>query len=244
MEAYLTFPDGRQAAFEVTTLADPSDMQLDSLLARDNYSWALPGEWWWSFANGDVRDLPRLRACFERVVLTCERYWVMRPTDLPRLVRQGDADLEWLWREASVTMTGHPDVPVLDGEQVRHASITPRGGGGSVDEALIGLATELNEPFRTSPVRERFNKLLRHQADERHLFLAVHEQSLPFAVFYGLAFGSELPPDPLPVPDGISALWLAPAYSSRLLLWRSGEWCQVEPYDATQALGGPADVRQ
>jgi hypothetical protein len=47
VDAMLTYPDGRRAAFEVTSLSAEGAIQTQRLLGRDNFNWPLPGQWWW-----------------------------------------------------------------------------------------------------------------------------------------------------------------------------------------------------
>lgn len=232
VDAYLNYGDGRRAAFEVTTLADDGAQQLDVLLARDNHSWPLPGRWWWSVNVGDVRELPRLKASFNRVVLLCERFQVCRPRQLPLVFRQSDPDIQWLARASTVTMVGHPSVPAQEGDRVRSAMVVTAARGGFADGALVGLRDALAEALERPHLRRRVAKLLHVQdADEHHLFVAVHVSGLAFPVFDGLAFGDQLPRVPPPLPKGITDLWLAPDFGRRVLLWHSGRWSQHEPYD-------------
>jgi hypothetical protein len=61
VDAFLDYPNGRIAAFEVTRAAtDPAALKLDNLLGRDGFTWPSPGRWWWTLAVSDVRELPRL----------------------------------------------------------------------------------------------------------------------------------------------------------------------------------------
>jgi hypothetical protein len=75
-------------------------------------------------------------------------------------------------------------------------------------------------------------KLARADADERHLFVPLHDSALPFSISSELMFGDMLPPDPPPIPEYITHLWLAPAFSSRVLLWcKALGWRNFHPYD-------------
>ena len=120
VDAFLDYPDGRLAAFEVTRIAsDQQALQLENLLGRAGFEWPLPGQWWWDAWISDVRDLPRLQQCFHKVVLLCEAAGVTRPehldlTDADTL----DDDVLWLVEESSVSLHGYPNVPAVDGDRV------------------------------------------------------------------------------------------------------------------------------
>ncbi|GAB2675773.1 hypothetical protein GCM10027088_63720 [Nocardia goodfellowii] len=68
-------------------------------------------------------------------------------------------------------------------------------------------------------------------ADERHLFIPVHLSALPFSVVDGLMTSESVPPDPPPLPEEITHLWLAPPFSRRVLLWDGFTWTNHLPYD-------------
>ncbi|MBN9792524.1 hypothetical protein DMP17_28610 [Pseudonocardia sp. TMWB2A] len=233
VDAFLDYADGRSAAFEVTRAAtDPTALQLDNLLGRDGFEWPLPGIWWWTVSIGDVRDLPRARQCFAKVVLLCEAASVTRPDALfVADVENLDADARWLVEESSVSLRGHPGVPAVEGSKIRAAMVTPEGGGGVVDDSLSGLNDVLHEAFTADHLIRRVSKLRRTPADERHLFLIVHQSDLRFDVTSALMFGQEVPPGRAWTPEGISHLWLAPAFSKRVLLGSPTGWSQAFPYD-------------
>ena len=62
-------------------------------------------------------------------------------------------------------------------------------------------------------------------ADERHLFIPLHDSALPFSISSELVFEDTLPPEPPPLPESVTHPWLAPASSRRVLLWsRAAGW--------------------
>lgn len=233
VDAFLDYADGRTAAFEVTRIAtNPLALQLDNLLGRDSFEWPLPGRWWWTLWVSDVRELPRLRRCFNKVVLLCEAAHVVRPEDLVLGDREDfDEDLRWWVEDSSASLHGHPDIPSVDGERVRKAMVTPAGDGGLVDDSLSGLDAALVDAFSVDHLRRRVEKLVRTRADERHLFAIVHHSDLCFEVTSALMFGTAVPSGPAWLPNGISHLWLAPAFSRRVLLGTASGWSQAFPYD-------------
>lgn len=61
VDALLHYPDGRVAAFEVSKLAADGAIHLDSLLGREDFSWPLPGRWWWMSATCPGPEPPSKR---------------------------------------------------------------------------------------------------------------------------------------------------------------------------------------
>ncbi|WP_129665016.1 hypothetical protein [Phytoactinopolyspora endophytica] len=179
VDAFLTYTDGRQAAFEVTHLATDgsASLHLVQLLSRDRFGWPLPGKWWWSIWIEDPSDLPGLRQVFDKIVLMCEGLGVTEPNVLP--CADVDADVRWLTRESSVRMWGCPTVPAIDGDHIRRAMITQPGLGGFTDETFSQLDGELTAAFETPLLRRHVAKLKRTRADERYLFVVVGVYDLP-----------------------------------------------------------------
>jgi hypothetical protein len=231
VDATLTLPDGRRAAFEVTSLAAVGALQTDALLGRDNFGWPSAGRWWWTVQVRSPRDLPRLKASYASISLLCEAAGVTRPEQLWRGHGSVDPDVAWLVGESSSTMWGHPDVATVDGDKVRDVMVVPAGRGGGVDHALTGLHQALAEAFAVPPMPKHFDKLVRAHAHERHLFVPVHRSALPFAVADGLWAGTDLPSEPPPLPAAVSHLWLAPELGRRVLLFTPDGWQQHHRYD-------------
>ena len=232
VDAMLTLPDGRQAAFEVTALAAVGALQTDALLGQDDFGWPPPGQWWWTIQVGSPRDLPRLKTAYGRIALLCEAAGVSRPEQLWLRHEDVDPDVAWLVEESTSDMLGHPDVAAVDGDKVRYTMVVPAARGGGVDHSLAGLRQALAEAFAVPPMPRHLEKLTRTEADERHLFIPVHRTALPFAVADGLWAGAALPPEPPPLPAAVTHLWLAPALGRRVLLWTPRGWQERHPYDA------------
>jgi hypothetical protein len=231
-DALLHYPDGRIAAFEVSKLAADRALQLDSLLERDDFSWPLPGRWWWTISIPEVRYLPRVKADYKQVVLWCEQNQVTRPHRL-RPSAQLPAEVAWIATSGAATMTGHPDVPIRDGDMEHHAMVVPAGAGGGSDLSLAGLDTALSTALATTHLRDRVQKLRSTEVDvaERHLFIPLHRTALPFPIAYGLIVGAALPSAPPPLPWELTHLWLAPQFGKRVLLGTADGWSQHQPYD-------------
>lgn len=230
VDAMLTLADGRRAAFEVTALAEDGALHLDAMLSRDGFQWPNPGRWWWTVSMGSVRDLPRLKKIYPRVIEMCEAAGTAHPERLRRVSGVDDEDLTWLVKESASSMRGAPDLPSRDGDVVRDVMVTPDGRGGVVDRSLSGLAPALRDAFRKKHLAAHLNKVALAGADERHLFIVLHDSALPSSVTDGLSMGDRLPPAPPPLPEGVTHLWLAPQFGLRLLLWTPDGW-QQHPYD-------------
>lgn len=223
----LHFADGRTAAFEVTELVHRPAKHTEALLARDGHTWSTPGKWWWTINVGSPQDVPRLRRAYEQIILVCESAGVQYPNQIA-WGADADEDVRWLVRESSCSMTGHPEA------KDPYVMLVPKASGGAVDTHLTGLNEALSESFaQQSHIVPHFEKLQRADADERHLFVPVHYTGVNDSVSLGLMFHNDaLPSDPPPVPEYIDALWLAPQFSRRVLLWTRDEgWRNLYPYD-------------
>ncbi|MFE0739115.1 hypothetical protein [Streptomyces sp. NPDC058855] len=229
VDAMLLLPDGKKAAFEVTKLAADGALQIDSILAKDGYSWPSPGRWWWSIEVGSPYDIPRLRKCYTRIALMCERHNVDSPYVLWR-ANYEDVDLTWLIEQSSSDMHGYPSVPAVEGDIKRDAMVVPSGRGGGVDRSLSGLNSALDRALMRPHMARHVEKIAKAEADEYHLFVPLHFTALPFSVAYGIMEGDTLPPEPPPIPSSITHLWLAPQYSQRVILWTPSGWQQHFPY--------------
>src|SRR3954453_15945036 len=179
VDAVLTLPDGRQAAFEVMLYDENYALHLDKLLSADDNHWPAVGEWWWTIQIGSRSDLPRLRRSYKRIVQLGEAAGVARPEQLGSRYLDVDADIAWLVEESSSDMWGHPDVPAVDGDRVRDVMVVPAGRGGGVDTSLAGLYAALVEAFDQPGVANHLRKVARAEADERHLCLLIHRSALP-----------------------------------------------------------------
>jgi hypothetical protein len=232
VEATLTLQDGRKAAFEVTNLAADGALETASLLAKDNHKWSLPGKWFWSIEVGSPQDLRRLKQCYAKIILICEAAGVAQPDHHPLAWSpSADPDLQWLIENSPCKMFGHPE-QLASNMRNPGASVMPKSRGGFIDDSMSGFANELSKAFQRPHIPKRFEKLAKSDADERHLFIPLHESALPFSISSGLMFGDALPPEPPPVPDYVTHLWLAPAFSRRVLLWsQEAGWQNGRPYD-------------
>ncbi len=221
VDVMLTLRDGRTAAFEVTNLGEEDALTLARLLEKIKYKWPVVGDWFWRIEVGSVADLDRLKLCYDEIIRICET--AGEPD--PRRIEGGwptHPNVRWLVRESSSEMIGFPNIPATNLKRPM-TEVVPRVGAGFVDESLSGFAAGLAKAFEKPHVQQHFDKLARSGADERHLFIPLHDSALPFSVSSELVFKETLPPDPPVVPDSVTHLWLAPAGSPRVLLWSRAE---------------------
>jgi hypothetical protein len=231
VDAMLTLHHGRTAAFEITNLAAEGALHTASLLARDQHRWPLPGDWFWSIEVGSPKDLRRLKRCYKKIILMCERQGVEHPEQIA-WPQSADPDLQWLVQQSSCNMIGDSGQLAKNMSQPG-ALVFPTSGGGFVDESMSGFADALTAAFQENAhIAPHFEKLAKAEADERHLFIALHESALPFSISTELTFSETRPREPPPLPDYITHLWLAPAFSRRVLLWCQPEgWRNLYPFD-------------
>lgn len=232
VDAMLTYPDGRRAAFEVTSLAAENAQHTDSLLTQDDHRWPLEGKWWWTINVGSPSDFERLKRAYQKIIALCEAQNVPLPKEIG-WAPDADPDLRWLVQDSVSEMVGHPDVPAVSYGKQRQAMVVPQRRGGFVDENLTNLADALKQEFDSAPhIPRHFNKLKITEADERHLFVPLHFSALPESEFLGLVCGDSLPPSRPVVPEFLTHLWLAPMYTRRVLLWdRMNGWRNFYPYE-------------
>jgi hypothetical protein len=193
VEAMLTLQDSRKAAFEVTNLAAEGALKLAMLLVKDKHKWPLPGNWWWTIEVGSLEDLRRLKGCYENIILICERAGEPYPYQIA-WEPSAHPDLQWLVSESSSLMTGYPNQLAKDLKNPG-AMVTPRAGGGFIDESLSGFADALRGAFKSPHIQRHFEKLAKAVAYERHLFIPLHDSALPFSIASELVFEDTLPPE-------------------------------------------------
>jgi hypothetical protein len=227
---FFNLPDGRKAAFEVTNLAGDGALHTVGALTSGKYKWPLDGAWFWDINIRFARDLKKLNRCYSNIIRICEQAEVTRPELLFGWLPSTHPDVQWLVQESSCVMSGHPDIPAAS---MSEAMVVLTAGGGFIDDSMTGFADALRAAFDGAPhIASHFKKLENAEADERHLFISLHGTALPFSIFSVLQFDDPLSPEPPPVPDYITHLWLAPDSSRRVLSWtQSDGWRNFFPYD-------------
>ncbi|MUL58485.1 hypothetical protein FZI85_04050 [Mycobacterium sp. CBMA293] len=232
-DAKLIYPDGSTAAFEVTKLAADGVFETASILSKDRHRWSVPGQWFWSIEVGrNAADVRKLKDCYQEIILACEAAEVDDPSHEFGWRPTAPANVRWLVQESSCTMRGHRGMPAANMKNPG-VQVVPDMGGGWIDQHLTGFAVGIKEAFDGAPhIAGHFEKLGKANADERHLFIPLHDTAMPFPVTTVLMFEDTLPPEAPPVPDHITHLWLLPNYGRRVLLWsRNRGWRNVYPYD-------------
>lgn len=220
VDVLLTYPDGRKAALEVTSQAG-TGVQQRNALTRDEVP--NPGNWTWHIAIGNVGDLPQLLKRYARIIVACEALGIANPSrlytrDLP------SRDFEWLM-EASVTMTGLPNVPASERPDRQWIRILPPADGGGVDATLSGLPEAIAKILTVPNQLRHVGKLRASGLPETHLFIALDEGSLPFAQRAALVGKpTALPSDKLDLPDGLTYLWFVSDFSHTLYGFGHGAW--------------------
>lgn len=212
----LHYPDGRDAAMEVTSAAGEGMRQLYALLARHE-TLPNPGTWTWSATIGHPRDLPELLERCSRIIEYCEGNGIARPKHAYE--HRGNPDISWLIT-STADLHGSPELPKWDADKERERPLflTQRGSGGTVDESLSRFAETVDEVTAQEHVQKRVTKLGRSGYEEQHLFMVIDDTGLPFDVFYGLTRGSVTPPTAPKLPGTVTHLWLLITFTPKIFL--------------------------
>lgn len=212
----LHYPDGRQAAMEVTSAAGDGMRQLYALLDRYE-TLPNPGVWTWSATIGHPRDLPELLERCSRVIEYCEGNRIAWPKHAYE--HRGNPDIKWLIT-STADLHGSPDLPKWDSatKRERPLFLTQGGSGGTVNESLSRFAETVDEVMAQDHVQKRILKLVRSGYDEQHLFLVIDDTALPFDVFYGLTRGTVTPPKAPTLPGAVTHLWLLITFTPNVFL--------------------------
>jgi hypothetical protein len=235
VDAHLHYPDGHQAAFEVTTLGDQKAMQLSSTLERTGFAWPSDAAWWWTITIRDGRDFPRVQRIYREIIARCEAANVESPWGLPAGERRGQNDLHWLLYDSSAEFHGHRDIPnFADDGSLRGVMVTPGGISGSVDRQMTTFAGHLAIALAAPGPANRIAKLLRDPLPERHLYARVEMSGLEFSAFDGLMMAHGIPPEPPPLPADITHLWLMPRFGAHVYLWAPSGWSVHQVIDGTE----------
>lgn len=210
VDALFDLPDRRSGALEVTTIGEPGALEREAIAAKRD--WQVPGARWAWMIHVRYASLDELERHLATVILTCEHQGVTDPRRLPREHRRSAA---FAWFEASdVAIHGFPDT-----NRPGAIDVLPGGSGGAVFEHLDGLPNWVSERLRESDLARKIDKLRTTGRDERHLFLRIHETAMPFSLYYPLAWGTYVPGSALDAPEGLTGLWLAPAWKNPILWW-------------------------
>jgi hypothetical protein len=124
----LHYPDGHDAAMEVTSAAGEGMRQLYALLAKHE-TLPNPGTWTWSGSIEHPRDLPELVERCGRIIEYCEANGIEWPHHAHR--HRGNADIAWLMA-STAALHGSPDLPKWDAEKQRERPLFLTQGGAAV----------------------------------------------------------------------------------------------------------------
>lgn len=229
VDGLIKYNDGSQAALEVTLLTDSDAYEVETMLARDDFTWQVSGcSWWWTASLNAGVNLRRLRADLPDLLRWCEAHSITRPRAWMRVQHLPDGDRWRDWLEtAGVALAGHPDITHRPGEVM----VTPASTGGAVGD-VDSVASWLDKELARPRTRRKVAKLADSGLAERHLFLVVDYTGAPFPGFYALAWAAGVPAAMPELPGDLARVWLAPRWSQAVLTYdvHSG-WERHEPYD-------------
>lgn len=212
----LHYPDGHDAALEVTSAAGDGKRQLYALL-RQHETLPNPGAWTWSATVDDPGDLRELVERCGRMILYCEANGITVPKHA--YGHRNDPDIAWLIA-STADLHGYADLPKWDPEKERERPLflTPGSRGGAVNESLSQFASAVDDVVAQNHVQKRVAKLGRSGYEEQHLFLLMDDTALPFEVAYPLATRTVTPPTAPALPGAVTHLWLLVTFAPRAFL--------------------------
>jgi len=230
VDARLDYSDGRRGSLEVTSIGDPSEFQLNTLLGRRRQTYENPGNWHWSITVGRVSELPRLDAIYREVILRLERSGVSHLREIPLDEVLADPDLDWLAHDSETEFQGFPTIPKLKSDgTIRAIGLSGIGVAAAWLGANDPVSAPLEATLSSQNLVRHIDKLLRSEEEERHLFLIVGWTSLTLSAVFELLDPEQLPSIPPSVPEGITHLWLATGFGGGVLRWARGVGWEILP---------------
>ncbi|MFT0847305.1 hypothetical protein VR010_06050 [Actinomycetaceae bacterium L2_0104] len=222
VDIVMTYPDGHEAALEITSHVGEGVRQRDSLLAKEGNQWKAPGRRSWFATVPNPQAVSELWSHYPDVVLELEE---MGAEDSAVLYSRDPAtlsgDLAWLLRS---------DVS-LHAVTERTASapkvyLLPSPEAGLVDTSLADLPEAVAAILAESNQQRHIDKLLSSRWAEKHLFIALYEGGLPFSLEVALMDERADAPtgESTILPAGITHLWLAPRFSPHLIEIHGERW--------------------
>lgn len=212
-DADIMYRDGRIAALEITTVADPQALEMASF----PHALELPDSAFCWDVRYPVRRVLRkdIETYIPPLVKWLELLGLERADEMPGFLR---VTPEWRWIERSgVRLMRYPGT-----SKPGRAYVLPEGIGGTVDEHLRGLADWIESIQSERVWTDDVSKLVDSERDELHLFLRLHDSAIPFSIFSGLWDPEEIesrsPVNMSPLTD----LWLFTGYGTTLTRWSSG----------------------
>lgn len=220
-DALFRLPNGIEGALEVTTIGEREALEREAIAAKTD--WHVEGaQWAWMIHVGRGVVMREFERHLPTLVLTCETSSATDPRFIPYNRRRGDS-FEW-FDSADVSMHGFPQT-----SRPGAIDVLPDGGGGAVYEHLDELPLWLGSRLRDPDLDGNVEKLRASGRRELHLFLRIHDTAMPFSLYYPLAWGDYVPTESLDAPDGLTGLWLAPAWRNPILWWSaSTDWVRSD----------------
>jgi hypothetical protein len=228
VDAILHFPDGRDAAMEVTSVGPEDEAAILNFLGRTGYrrtGFGITGRWLVNiprnFHPSDVRKIEEaLRHCESReVTVLAELFGEDKIID--ELVDKGVRAT----RLANISGQGLDRPPGAD--------LILSSFGGFPGEGFTNLPSELAALLSTVKLERKLAKLLASNLPELHLFLIVRPSGFSYPVYDALAFGRDLPRDPPILPRSLNQAWLVTGIGAGGVVRAiSGQgWCRDHPYE-------------
>lgn len=211
-----TDDQARRHLVEVTRLM-PSEMgELLGLLNRQDYK--IPSELVrrrWSAHVEPTVDLRLLEAELDPMLARCEQLGLRHLAELSW--RQLDG-----WPLGPYVQARDLDAWCRDAGTPGYIEVLPPGRGGGVGGMDVVPPWLSRQLVNNSLLVRKVEKLRRWDADQRHLFIGIHSHGVPFAVGYAFWDRDATPSVPPRLPDGLDAVWIAPAIRKPPLTWLPG----------------------
>jgi hypothetical protein len=225
VDGHFALPDGRLGAVEVTTAADSDDMKNEAMMARLDGLVFEGLNWSWHVWVGKATPIPEIMHHLPLLFAECERQGVIRMEVLSPVPDLTESYTWFFNRDISVS--GAPDTKFPG----RIYMVAGSGGGGAVPDNLDGFAVWLEEALAVERFKSDLDKLDEAGREEKHLFLRVHEQWMPFKFDYLIAWSDVLPTEPFDPPGRLTGLWLATRWKNPVLYWtRDAGWARTDLY--------------
>lgn len=222
VDVVMTYPDGHQAALEITSHAADGARQRDRLLGENGNHWAAPGRYSWLAIVPDPAVIPELRDRYTNIVWRLEELGASNSSVFrEQEARELSEELTWLngsgigFQLFSKKPKGDPTVYVV-----------PRPVASDVGRGISDLANAVSEILDAGNQRRHIEKLRNSSWAERHLYIALYEGGLPFPLEIRLMDEDVPVPTGKPprLPKGITHLWLAPRSSPFLIEIHRRRW--------------------
>ena len=222
VDIVMTYPDGHEAALEITSHAGEGVRQRDSLLAKEGNQWKAPGWRSWFATVPNPQAVSDLWSHYPGVVLALEEMGAANSTVLyDRDPSTLSDDLAWLLR-SDVSLHAVTEGTASEPK----VYLLPSSDAGFVDADLTGLPKAVAAILAESNQQRHIDKLLSSQWAEKHLFIALYEGGLPFSLEVALMDERVDAPtgEPTILPAGITHLWLASRFSPHLIEIHGERW--------------------